>query len=52
MNNYEIKFQAWMENEGITHEGHYKYLYNNSLYTLDQLEGLWRVLRLVDKWTK
>ena len=52
MDNNEIEFQAWMENEGVTHEGNYKYLYNSNLYTLDQLEALWRVRRLVDRWSK
>ena len=51
MNEYQIEFESWMENEGVTHEGEYKYLYNNNLYTLDQLEALWRVFRLVDRWS-
>jgi hypothetical protein len=52
MDNNEIEFQAWMENESIEHVGNYKYLYNSNLYTLDQLEALWRVSRLVDRWLK
>lgn len=52
MTEYQIEFESWMENEGVTHEGNYKYLYNSNLYTLDQLEALWRVRRLVDRWSK
>ena len=47
MDDNEIEFQNWMENESIEHVGNYKYLYNNNLYTLDQLEALFRVLRLL-----
>jgi hypothetical protein len=62
MNNNEIELQAWMENEGITHEGNYKYLYKNNLYTMPQLIALFRVFRLLrppsswswmaDRWSK
>jgi len=52
MTEYQIEFEKWMENESIEHVGNYKYLYNSKLYTLDQLEALWRVFRLVDRWSK